>query len=687
MKKVFLLKGLDCPHCAALIEKAVGKMYCVHAAQVNLVQQTLTVDAEDEPALQELVTQLVHSYEPEVDVSEYIPQHLEQPDNEHGHMVLRLVAGAVLFAVGILTGGVPSLVLLLGAYGILGWDVVLQAARNIVKGRIFDEHFLMSVATLGAFAIGEHHEAVAVILFYQVGEFFQTLSVRRSRRSIAELMDIRPDHANVLKNGTPVTVAAEAVAVGDSVLVRPGERIPLDGIVLEGESTLDTSALTGESVPRQVSPGEEVLSGCINQAGVLTIRVTKIFGDSTAAKIIALVENAASRKAPAEQFITRFARWYTPVVVILATLLAVLPPLFLGGWSQWLHRALVFLVVSCPCALVISVPLTFFGGIGAASKHGVLVKGSNYLEALDHVDTVVFDKTGTLTEGKFRVTDILPAQGFTREQVLEYAAQAEQLSTHPIAISVLEAYGKAVAPGESYREIAGHGICAIADGKTILAGSGKLMEAESIAYIPRTEPGTKVYVAADGVYAGCILISDRVKKDSPVAIAELKRMGIAKTVILTGDNASVARQIAAELGIDEYHAQLLPQDKVTVLEQLERQKPAGTKLVFVGDGINDAPVLARADIGIAMGGLGSDAAIEAADVVLMTDEPVKLVEAIRIAKATRAIVVQNIVLALGTKGIILVLGALGLAGMWAAVFADVGVAMLAVLNAMRMLKK
>lgn len=687
MKKIFLLKGLDCPHCAAQIEKEVGLLPQVTSAQMNLMRQTLTVDSAGDDLLSQIQS-IVHSHEPEVAVSELHRGH----DHDHGtgqtrQTALRLVAGGVLFAVGLLTGGVPSLVLLLAAYALLGWDVVLGAARNIVKGRVFDENFLMALATLGAFAIGEYHEAVAVMLFYQTGEFFQALAVRRSRRSIAALLDIRPDHAQVLRDGKAVTVAAETVAVGESILVRPGERIPLDGTVLEGISSLDTSALTGESMPRQINPGDEVLSGCINQSGLLTIRVTKPFGDSTAAKIIDLVENAASRKAPSENFITAFARWYTPVVVMAAALLAVVPPLILGGWAQWLRRGLVFLVVSCPCALVISIPLTFFGGIGAASRHGILVKGSNFLEALNRVSTVVFDKTGTLTEGVFRVADILNADGFTREQVLEYAARAEQFSSHPIARSILLAYGRPPGAVDACQEISGKGICAAADGKKVLCGNTLLMEESNIAYIPCKTAGTKVYVAVDGVYAGCILIADRIKTDSAAAIRALKAMGIERTVMLTGDENAVAGSVARALGIDEYHAGLLPGEKVAKLEQLEDRLPTKKKLAFVGDGINDAPVLARADIGIAMGALGADAAIEAADVVLMTDELGKLLEAMAIAKKTKRIVTQNIVLALGLKGIILVLGAMGLAGMWAAVFADVGVAMLAVLNAMRMLKK
>ena len=702
MEKVFFLKGLDCPHCAAEIEKAVHELECIQRAQVNLMKQSLTVEIDSDSDPLPLIQEIVHSHEPDVVVLAYQSESVsagKQPDSEDRqtkHMILRLIAGAVLFAVALLAGlwfsAVPTvaLLLLIGAYLVLGWDVVLQAVRNIIKGRVFDENFLMALATVGAFAIGEYHEAVAVMLFYQVGEFFQTLSVKRSRKSIVELMDLRPDHATALRDGVPFTVAPDTVAVGEHILVLPGERIPLDGIVVEGESMLDTSALTGESVPRRICPGDEVLSGCINQSGVLSVRVTKTFGDSTAAKVIDLVENAASRKAPAENFITTFARWYTPAVVILAALLAVVPPLVLsGGWGQWFQRGLVFLVVSCPCALVISIPLTFFSGIGAASRHGVLVKGSNYLEALDSVSTVVFDKTGTLTKGVFQVTDILPGNGFTGEEVLAYAAQAEQFSNHPIAKSILLAYKEDPNPDgvADYREISGRGISVTVRGKKLVAGSAVLLGGEGIKCPPCSKLGTKVYVAVEGVYAGCIVISDEVKADSKQTIAALKDMGVEKTVMLTGDEDSIAGVVAKELGIDEYHARLLPDEKVARVELLESRQAPGKKLAFVGDGINDAPVLARADVGIAMGALGSDAAIEAADVVLMTDEPGRLLDAIRVAKATKRIVVQNIVLALSLKGIILILGALGKAGMWAAVFADVGVAMLAVLNAMRMLKK
>ena len=583
-----------------------------------------------------------------------------------------------------------ELAFLIVAYVILGWDVVWQAVKNITRGQVFDEHFLMSVSTIGAFAIGEYPEAVAVMLFYQVGEFFQSLAVKRSRKSISDLMDICPDSATVKRNGVLQVVSPESVAVGEIIVVKPGEKIPLDGIVVDGESMLDTKALTGESVPRSIRKGDEALSGCINKSGLLTLKVTKSFGESTVSKITDLVENASARKAPTENFITTFARYYTPVVVGMAAVLAIIPPLVLGGgWSEWLRRGFVFLIVSCPCALVISIPLTFFGGIGAASKRGVLVKGSNYLEALNKVSVVVFDKTGTLTKGVFEVANIIPAAGYQKEQVLEYAAQAESYSNHPIAKSILATYGKPIDQKQfsGFEEISGHGISVMVQGKKVLAGNSKLMESEKIAYAACDAAGTKFYVAADGSYVGCILIADEVKPDSKCAIAELKKIGVEKTVMLTGDDERIGKSVADELGLDAYYAQLLPDQKVEKLEMLDKQKRQGSKLAFVGDGINDAPVLARADVGIAMGGLGSDAAIEAADVVLMTDEPSKLVEAIDVAKATKRIVMQNIVIALGIKSVFLVLGALGMAGMWEAVFGDVGVTIIAVLNAMRILKK
>ena len=705
--KVYLLKGLDCPNCSAKIEKEVGELDGVTSSTVNLMNQTLTVQAGTSVAasLLDTVTTIVHSHEPDVEVSEKqleatAPVKKDEKaavyNDEDKKRTIRLAVGAVVYAIGMaltVFAKLPTLAelaFLIVAYVILGWDVVWQAVKNITRGQVFDEHFLMSVSTIGAFAIGEYPEAVAVMLFYQVGEFFQSLAVKRSRKSISDLMDIRPDSATVKRNGVLQVVSPESVAVGEIIVVKPGEKIPLDGIVVDGESMLDTKALTGESVPRSIRKGDEALSGCINQSGLLTLKVTKSFGESTVSKIIDLVENASARKAPTENFITTFARYYTPVVVGMAAVLAIIPPLVLGGgWSEWLRRGFVFLIVSCPCALVISIPLTFFGGIGAASKRGVLVKGSNYLEALNKVSVVVFDKTGTLTKGVFEVANIIPAAGYQKEQVLEYAAQAESYSNHPIAKSILAAYGKPIDQKQfsGFEEISGHGISVMVQGKKVLAGNSKLMESEKIAYAACDAAGTKFYVAADGSYVGCILIADEVKPDSKCAIAELKKIGVEKTVMLTGDDERIGKSVADELGLDAYYAQLLPDQKVEKLEMLDKQKRQGSKLAFVGDGINDAPVLARADVGIAMGGLGSDAAIEAADVVLMTDEPSKLVEAIDVAKATKRIVMQNIVIALGIKSVFLVLGALGMAGMWEAVFGDVGVTIIAVLNAMRILKK
>ena len=705
--KVYLLKGLDCPNCSAKIEKEVGELDGVTSSTVNLMNQTLTVQAGTSVAasLLDTVTTIVHSHEPDVEVSEKqleatAPVKKDEKaavyNDEDKKRTIRLAVGAVIYAIGMaltVFAKLPTLAelaFLIVAYVILGWDVVWQAVKNITRGQVFDEHFLMSVSTIGAFAIGEYPEAVAVMLFYQVGEFFQSLAVKRSRKSISDLMDICPDSATVKRNGVLQVVSPESVAVGEIIVVKPGEKIPLDGIVVDGESMLDTKALTGESVPRSIRKGDEALSGCINQSGLLTLKVTKSFGESTVSKITDLVENASARKAPTENFITTFARYYTPVVVGMAAVLAIIPPLVLGGgWSEWLRRGFVFLIVSCPCALVISIPLTFFGGIGAASKRGVLVKGSNYLEALNKVSVVVFDKTGTLTKGVFEVANIIPAAGYQKEQVLEYAAQAESYSNHPIAKSILATYGKPIDQKQfsDFEEISGHGISVMVQGKKVLAGNSKLMESEKIAYAACDAAGTKFYVAADGSYVGCILIADEVKPDSKCAIAELKKIGVEKTVMLTGDDERIGKSVADELGLDAYYAQLLPDQKVEKLEMLDKQKRQGSKLAFVGDGINDAPVLARADVGIAMGGLGSDAAIEAADVVLMTDEPSKLVEAIDVAKATKRIVMQNIVIALGIKSVFLVLGALGMAGMWEAVFGDVGVTIIAVLNAMRILKK
>ena len=693
MKREVILEGLNCPNCAAKIQTDVEKLPEVSGAVLNLMKQTLTLEISKDEDIFGKVERIVHRYEPDVKVKWKEDSHAHNEDFDVKEMLLRMGLGATVFALGFFWGDARSvpvgLAIYIVAYGILGYDVVLGAVRNIIKGHVFDENFLMSLSSIGAFFIGEYPEAVAVMLFYQVGEFFQDLAVHRSRKSISELMDIRPETATVKRNGELLTVSPESVAAGEWIVVKPGEKIPLDGVVLMGASMVDTRALTGESVPKSVHPMDEVLSGCVNETGLLTIQVTKPYDQSTVSKIIDLVENASARKAPTENFITAFARYYTPAVVILAALLAVIPPAVLGlPFSDWIHRAFVFLVVSCPCALVLSVPLTFFGGIGAASRHGILVKGGNFLEALNKVDTVVFDKTGTLTKGVFRVVDILPARGIDREQVLKAAAWAEHFSNHPIAKSILEAAGPqfgSIITG--YEEIPGQGVRVKVDGKTVLAGNAKLMEAQSVVYEPSEAVGTKVYVAEDGTFLGCVLIADELKPDSKSAIMALKQSGVKQTVMLTGDNEAIGKAVAEELGVDACFAQLLPGDKVAVLEQLDAGKGPGSKLAFVGDGINDAPVLARADIGIAMGGLGSDAAIEAADVVLMTDEPMKLVEAIRLARETRKIVVQNIVFALGIKAVFLVLGALGLVGMWLAVFGDVGVALLAVLNAMRILKK
>ena len=575
----------------------------------------------------------------------------------------------------------------LAPYLLVGWDVLWRALRNITKGRIFDENFLMALATVGAFATAEYSEAVFVMLFYQVGELFEDAAVDQSRKSITALMDIRPDYANVERNGRLEKVSPETVAVGDLIVVKPGERVPLDGMVLEGTSALDTAALTGESAPRDVTPGDSILSGCISQTGLLKIKVKKSYGESTVSKILDLVENAGEKKASSENFITRFARYYTPCVVIAAAALVLIPPIFVGNFSDWFHRALIFLVISCPCALVISVPLSFFGGIGGASKCGILVKGSNYLEALARTDTVVFDKTGTLTRGTFTVTAVHPEGGVTAEELLECAALTEIYSDHPISRSLREACQTDLdaARLSDVEEIAGHGIRAKIDGTQVCVGNSRLMERESVKWLPCELVGTLVHVTIGGFYAGHIVISDRPKADAAAAIADLKASGVRKTVMLTGDTQEVAAAVAKELGVDEFHAELLPADKVSWAEKLLAAEDPKSRLAFVGDGINDAPVLTRADVGIAMGALGSDAAIEAADIVLMDDKPSRIVTSIRIARKTLGIVRQNIIFALGVKALVLVLGALGVATMWEAVFADVGVALIAILNATRAL--
>lgn len=699
-KKVLLLKGLGCANCAAKIEAEVNNLDFVKRASVDFVSTKLNIELNRKiniNSIVESVDSIVKKIEPDV-VVVYEEQgrrstpKAEEEENGTKKEAIRLGIGAAFFIVGSILdlSFWPELIVFLISYIIVGGEIVLKALKNITRGQIFDENFLMSIATIGAFAIGEFPEGVAVMLFYQVGELFQDIAVNRSRKSIAALMDIRPDYANLKVSNEIKKVSPEEVSIGDIIIVKPGEKIPLDGKVIEGNSMVDTSALTGESVPREVEVGHDILSGCINKNGVLTIEVTKEFGQSTVAKILDLVQNASSKKAPTENFITKFARYYTPVVVIAALLLAIVPPLVVPGatFSQWIYRALVFLVISCPCALVVSIPLGFFGGIGGASKNGVLVKGSNYLEALNDVDTVVFDKTGTLTKGVFKVTEINSIKGINNEELLEYAAYAESYSNHPIAHSILKAYGKEIVKEEieSYDEISGHGTKVKYRGKEILAGNVKLMKKENISYTQEELAGTVVHMAVDGKYAGYILISDEVKEDSAAAIKALKSVGVRKTVMLTGDNKIVGHKVAKQLGLDEVYAELLPDQKVEKVEMLDKQKTPNRKLIFVGDGINDAPVLARADIGVAMGGLGSDAAIEAADVVLMTDEPMKLVTAIKVAKRTRRIVLQNIIFALGVKFIVLILGAVGIASMWTAVFADVGVSVLAVINAMRALK-
>ncbi len=581
-----------------------------------------------------------------------------------------------------------SLALFLIPYLIIGGDVLLRAVRNILRGQVFDENFLMAVATIGAFFLSEYSEAVAVMLFYQVGELFQDIAVSRSRSSIAELMDIRPDHANVEREGSLLCLDPEEVEIGEIIIIKPGERVPLDGVVIEGSSQLDTAALTGESIPRDCAQGDDIISGSVNLSGLLRVRVSKLYGESTVARILELVENAGDKKTRVENFITRFARYYTPVVCALALALAVLPPLlFTQPWDVWVERGLIFLVVSCPCALVISVPMGFFGGIGGASRRGILVKGSSYLEVLGKADTIVFDKTGTLTTGSFEVTRICPV-GMSEEELLELAAYAENDSTHPIALSILASYGKEISRDRitKLEEISGRGICAVIDGKSVLAGNALLLAERGVEYSECETLGTTVHVALDGAYAGHIVISDSLKPDSRSAILTLKKLGVGKTVMLTGDRQAVAKDTARILSVDDYMSELLPRDKVEALERLFESKNPKTTLVFVGDGINDAPVLARADVGIAMGALGSDAAIEAADIVLMNDRPSDIPVALRIARKTMGIVKQNIWFALGIKAIVLALAALGYANMWLAVFADVGVAFLAILNALRSYK-
>ena len=749
VKHELLLDGLDCANCAMKIENGVSKLQGVTSATVNFATCKMTLTAEE--GAEDVITEAkrkIKQLDSHIKVSvvgegsghrdsrghaSSIGQtrvkngnddhdhdhdhdgHNHNHDEDHGHeghshdhssskmrgTAVRLGAGTVLAVLAALLpiNGWPEIALFVLAYLLIGGDVLWQAVRNISRGQVFDEFFLMSIATLGAFAIQEYPEAVAVMLFYQIGEMFQSLAVNRSRKSIQSLMNIRPDYANLETENGIRKISPEQVEVGDFIIVKPGERVPLDGFVVTGNSMLDTSALTGESLPREAEPGSEMLSGFVNLNGVLKIKVTKSYGESTVSKILDLVQNASNKKAPTETFINKFARVYTPIVVIVAFLLAVIPPLVISGaeFSDWLYRALIFLVISCPCALVVSIPLGFFGGIGAASKAGVLVKGGNYLEALSHVKTVVFDKTGTLTEGVFDVTGIYPSRQSlasanseeeAKQQLLEYTAYTELHSPHPIAASIRKAYQETLQEERvtDYEELSGYGIRARVDDHLIFAGNTRLMKQQGITYDDAVSYGTVIHVAVDGSYAGHLVISDRIKEDAARALDELRSLSIRKTVMLTGDVRSVAESVANKLGVDEVHAELLPQHKVEQMERITASKDPKEKVMFVGDGINDTPVLAQADVGVAMGGLGSDAAIEAADIVIMTDEPSKIATAIRIAKRTRAIVWQNIIFALGVKAVFLILGAFGIATMWEAVFSDVGVTVLAVLNAMRILR-
>ncbi|MGD9993714.1 MAG: heavy metal translocating P-type ATPase [Salinivirgaceae bacterium] len=694
MKK-YKLKNLDCASCAAKIEGSLAKLEEVKFVSVNFATSSITVDTDN----LEKVKSKIKEIEPEVEI--------EDSDNEkkivssselveNKWTIIKAVTGILLLVAGLIFEEeihntpfhIAEYLVFVTAYLIVGWKVITLAVKNIIRGQVFNEHFLMTIATLGAFAIAEMPEAVAVMLFYVVGELFQDLAVNRSRKSIKSLLEIKPDYANLKDNGNTIKVSPEDVNIGDEIVVRAGEKIPLDGLVIEGNSFVDTSALTGESVPRKIKPNDEVLAGMINQSGLITIKVTRLFGESSISKILEMVENATSKKAETEKFITTFAKYYTPVVVFGALLIAVVPPLLISGatFSDWIYRALVVLVISCPCALVISIPLGYFGGIGGASRKGILIKGSNFLDALTQVRTVVFDKTGTLTKGEFKVSEIVVANGFSKEEILEYASYAETNSNHPVAKSISEAFGnkRDNARIKQVEEISGHGVKAVIDSKTILAGNDKLLHKENIEHPVCNVEGTVVHVAIDTIYAGYIIISDSLKDDSIEAIEKLNEKNI-QTVMLTGDNKFAAAAFAKKLKIDKFFSELLPEDKVKHIEILMAENKGG-KVAFVGDGINDAPVIARADVGIAMGALGSDAAIETADVVLMTDSPLKVATSIEVANKTRKIVWQNIIFALGVKLLFIALGVLGIATMWEAVFGDMGVALIAILNAIRVLK-
>lgn len=731
MEIKLVLNGLDCANCANKIEDKVNKINGVKEATVNFSTTVLTAEIKEENLKSEIINEIksiVKKLEPHVKVEEKIDNkeiknktkactssccskdndhHEGSKDKIHEHShekeessngkieILKdnwlLIVGAIIYAIALLYNGNNkiSIILFVASYLAIGGEVILTAIKNILRGEVFDENFLMSIATIGAFFIGEYPEAVAVMLFYQIGEVFQGYAVNKSRKSISSLMNIRADYANVLRNGSEFKVSPEEVNLEEIIVIKPGERVPLDGTVIEGTSFLDTSALTGESVPREVKTGDEILSGAINDNGVLKVKVNKEYGESTVARILELVENASNKKAPTEKFITKFSKVYTPIVVFIAIIVAIVPPLLIkdATFLEWLYKALSLLVVSCPCALVVSIPLGFFSGIGAASKKGILVKGGNYLEALKESEIVVFDKTGTLTKGVFKVTNI-NAKNISEDELLEITAIGESNSNHPIALSIANAYGKEINKNEieSYKEVAGHGVEAIIKGKKVLLGNSKLMKSNNISYDEVDTIGTIVHIAIDGEYKGNIVISDEVKENVKEALTELKSVGIKKTIMLTGDSKVVADKVAKAIGIDEVHAELLPSDKVNKVEEILNKKSANGKVLFVGDGINDAPVLARADIGIAMGGVGSDAAIEAADVVLMKDKVEAISEAIRVSRKTSKILWQNIIFSLAIKVAVMILVIFGLTNMWAAVFADVGVTLLAVLNSMRIIR-
>ncbi|NOH15979.1 heavy metal translocating P-type ATPase [Clostridium cochlearium] len=728
-KLELVLEGLNCAGCSAKIEDRVNKLEDVESASINFVNKVLTIkfrNLNKKNIIMKDTRSIVNKLEPHVKVLERQKNlrrtkpieeqvcscsqgehcHNSEKTHSHGHShdhgetklgnesisKISMAIGIILAIVAFLIKDEESLKtsLFIVSYILVGYEIIIIALKNILRGEIFDENFLMAVATIGAIAIKEYPEAVAVMVFYKIGEIFQDYAVDHSRRSIANLVDIRPEFANVKKGENIEMMSPEEVQIGDIIIVKPGEKVPLDGEIIEGQSYLDTSILTGESVNRKVEKGDVVLSGSINNTSLLTIKVTKNFGQSAVSKILDLVENASSKKAPTENFITKFAKYYTPAVVFSALALAVLPPIILGSYefSKWIYRALVFLVISCPCALVVSIPLGFFGGIGAASRNGILIKGGNYLEALQNVEIAVFDKTGTLTEGVFEVSQVKTHKDIKEDELIRLASLGESFSNHPIAKSIVNYYGKDIDKQEikEYEEISGHGIRALLDEGELLVGNHKLMELKEVSYEKTKDFGTVVYVALNKNYLGYIIISDRIKEDSKKTIKELKNMGVKKTVMLTGDNKSAGERIGKELALDEVHTDLLPENKIEELEKLFSQKSLGGKLVFVGDGVNDAPVLARADIGIAMGGLGSDAAIQASDIVVMEDNPFKIIKGIEIAKKTKKIVWQNIIFSLGVKFVVLTLGALGFANMWAAVFADVGVTLIAVLNSMRTLK-